>query len=125
MRDKEDDEDEMIFRQGRQSVSARKLTPKQAAKSRGTTDRFVKVPIWWAAAAAKATRNPRFLVCIELLHYAWKANSLTFSFPNGRLVKSGANRWAKRGVLRDLEAAKLITIEWRRGKSPRVTLVLI
>jgi hypothetical protein len=45
-----------------------------AAKSK---DLFVKVPLWWAAAAAKATRTPGFMVCIELLHASWKAKSVT------------------------------------------------
>ena len=57
-----------------------------AAKSK---DPFVKVPLWWAEAAAKATRTPGFLVCIELLRASWKAKSLTFSASNKRLAKAG------------------------------------
>jgi hypothetical protein len=93
-----------------------------AAKSK---DPFVKVPLWWAEAAAKATRTPRFMVCIELLHASWKAKSLTFPASNRRLEKAGVSREVKRRVLRDLEAAGLITIERRRGCSPRVTLVVL
>ena len=88
-------------------------------------DLFVKVPLWWAAAATKATRTTRFLVCIELLHASWKAKNLTFPVSNKRLGKAGISREVKRRVLRDLEAAGLITIERRRGCSPRVTLVVL
>ena len=93
-----------------------------AARSK---DPFVKVPLWWAEAAAKATRTPGFLVCIELLRASWKAKSLTFSASNKRLAKAGVSREVKRRVLRDLEAAGLVTIERRPGRSPRVTLVVL
>jgi hypothetical protein len=88
-------------------------------------DAFVKVPLWWAAEAAKATRMPGFLVIIELLHRSWKAKSLTFPFPNGRLGKHGVSREIKRRKLRALEAAGLITVERRRGKTSQVTLVVL
>jgi ribosomal protein S19E (S16A) len=88
-------------------------------------DRFVKVPLWWAEAAAKATRTPGFMVCIELLHASWKAKSVTVLVSNKRLRKAGVSREIKRRVLRDLEAAGLITIERRRGCSPRATLVVL
>ena len=93
-----------------------------AARSK---DPFVKVPLWWAEAAAKATRTPGFLVCIELLRASWKAKSLTFSASNKRLAKAGVSREVKRRVLRDLEAAGLVTIERRPGRSPHVTLVVL
>jgi hypothetical protein len=73
----------------------------------------------------RATRTPGFMVCIELLHASWKAKSVTVSVSNKRLRKAGVSREIKRRVLRDLEAAGLITIERRRGCSPRVTLVVL
>jgi hypothetical protein len=93
-----------------------------AAKSK---DAFVKVPLWWAAEAAKATRMPGMLVLIELLHRSWKAKGLTFPLPNGSLRKHGVSREIKRKKLRDLEAAGLITVERRDGKAPLVTLVVL
>lgn len=86
---------------------------------------FIKVPLWWAEAAAKATRMPGMLVLVELLHRSWKAKSLTFTLPNGGLKKRGVSREVKRERLRDLEAAGLIMVERHHGKSPRVTLVLL
>jgi hypothetical protein len=96
-----------------------------APVKRKKADPFVKVPLWWAEAAAKATRTLKALVWIELLHAVWKAKSATFSFPSGKLNKRGASRHTKRRALRELEAAGLITIEWRKGKNPIVTLVAL
>jgi hypothetical protein len=121
--DDEDEEDERIYQEGCRMTPSVRLKP--STKSRRGSDPFIKVPLWWAVAAAKATRNPKFLVCIEMLHRAWKCGGSTFLLPNDRLEKNGAGRKAKYRVLRDLEAAGLITVEWRRRKSPRVTLVLL
>jgi hypothetical protein len=88
-------------------------------------DAFVKVPLWWAAEAAKATRSPATLVLIDLLYRAWKAKGPTFPLPNMRLSKNGVSRKVKCRVLRDLEAAGLITIERRHGKTPLVTLTVL
>ena len=125
MRNDEDDEDEKIFQQGRQPVPSRGQKTKPVANTRRKQDPFVKVPLWWAAAAANATRTPRFLVCIGLLRRAYEESSCTFSIPSGWLKKNGASRKVKSGVLRDLKAAGLITIEQRPGKNPLVTLVLL
>ena len=86
---------------------------------------FVKVPIWWIAAAAKATHSPATVVCVELLHASWKAKSLRFPLPNARLAKLGASREVKRRVLRDLERAGLISVERPARKTPVVTLALL
>jgi hypothetical protein len=105
----------------------RRIAELQAAApvKRKKVEPFVKVPLWWAAEAAKATRTPRILILIELLHRSWKAKNLTFPLPNGSLRKKGVGREAKRRVLRDLEAAGLITVERRQGKTTRVTLVML
>jgi hypothetical protein len=84
---------------------------------------FVKVPLWWITAVAKATRSPKTLVLVELLYASWKARSSTFSLANVRLAKLGISREIKRRVLRDLERDGLITVERRPSKSPIVTLV--
>lgn len=88
-------------------------------------DTFIKVPIWWATEAAKATKTPAILVCVYLLHASWKARSTTFPLPNGWLEQRGVSREIKRRVLRDLEAAGLITVVRPSRKSPLVTLVVL
>ena len=86
---------------------------------------FAKVPLWWAAEAAKATRTPKALVWVELLHVAWKAKSLTFPFPCGKLERKGVSRETRRRALRELEAVGLIRVGWRHGKTPLVTIAVL
>jgi hypothetical protein len=75
------------------------------------------------AAHAELPETPRAFVGIWLLHLAWKAGKLTFALPNGRLEAHGVSRKVKRGVLHKLEAAGLIKVDRRRGKSPLITLL--
>ena len=86
---------------------------------------FVKVPLWWAEETAKAAKTPAALVLVYLLRTSWKARSATFPLPNVYLKKNGVSPKVKRRVLRNLEAAGLITVERPRRKSPIVTLVVI
>jgi hypothetical protein len=86
-------------------------------------DLFAKVPLWWAAEAAKATKAPEILVCVDLLHRAWKEKGKSFTMPNGWLEKNGMDRRVKYRVLRNLEAAKLIKADWRNGKNPLITWI--
>ena len=88
-------------------------------------EQFVKVPLWWAEAAAKATNTPKALVWVRLLHLSWKAKSLTFPVPNGKLEKAGVPRYVKYRALRELEVAGLITVERRHGKTAVVTIVVL
>jgi hypothetical protein len=102
-----------------------RTTKTAASVKRKKAEPFVKVPLWWVVEAAKATHTPATVVCIELLHTSWKVKSQTFPLPNGRLKKMGVSREVKRYVLRDLEAAGLITVERRSHKTPIVTLVIL
>jgi hypothetical protein len=119
----EDDEDEEPFRQVR---SAAGVTPGSRAKAKPRRrDRFVMVPLWWAEQAAKATRTPRALVWVWLLHLAWKTKGSTFPLPNAKLGTQGISPKVKRQTLRGLEAAGLIRVDWRAGKTPIVTLLYL
>jgi hypothetical protein len=94
-----------------------------APVKRKKVEPFVKVPLWWIVAAAKATRSPATLVMIELLRASWKARSLTFPLPNSRLQRIGVNRETKRRVLRALEGVGLIRVNRLARKTPIVTLL--
>jgi hypothetical protein len=96
-----------------------------APVKRKKAEPFVKVPLWWIEQATRVTRTPKALVCIWLLHLAWKAKSATFPLPNGSLHKRGITRFTKRRALRELEEAGLIAIERRPRKTPIVTLVCL
>jgi hypothetical protein len=95
------------------------------SKARSSHDKFVKVPLWWAEQAARATRTPKAMVCIWLLYLSWTNHSCTFRLPNERLRVRGASRFTKARVLRELEAAGLIRVTRARGKSPVVTLLFL
>jgi hypothetical protein len=90
---------------------------------RNKTVPYVKVPMWFAEEAAKATKTTKALIWIWLLHLHFKTHRTTFPVPNGKLQKIGVSRHAKRRALRELEAAGLITIERRHGKAPIVSVV--
>jgi len=104
-------------------VRRRRELEAAAPTKRKRAEPFVKVPLWWIEAAAKATRSPATLVMIELLHAAWKAKSPTFPLPNGRLQRLGVNRETKRRVLRTLEEGGLIRVKRPSRKTPIVTLL--
>jgi len=67
-------------------------------------------------------KAPALLVYVDLMYRAWKANGRPFNMPNEWLEARGVNRWAKYRALRNLEAAKVIAVKWRRNKSPQITL---
>ena len=94
-------------------------------KPNRSTEPFVKVPLWWIAAAAKATKSPRTLVLTELLYSAWKTKRSTFPLPNASLARLGVSREVKRKVLRDLERAGLIVVDRPDRKTVVVTLCVL
>jgi hypothetical protein len=96
-----------------------------ATKKKRKEPPFVKVPLWWAESAAKATKDPAALVWIHLLYTAWKRRSMTVLLANGHLEKIGVSRKVKYRVLHDLKAAGLITVEQPSCRSPRVTIVVL
>ena len=88
-------------------------------------DAFVQVPLWWAEQAAAATRTPKAMMWIWLLHLSWKAHSTTFKLPNRRLSLYGVSHDTKTRALRDLEKAGLIQVTGKRGKTLTVTLLYL
>jgi hypothetical protein len=106
-------------------VRRRRELEAAAPVKRRKIEPFVKVPLWWIAQATKATNTGRALVCIELLHAAWKAKRSTFPLPNGRLARLGIKRETKRRALHDLERAGLITVDRPPRKTPIITLVVL
>ena len=118
-----EDDDERVFASLQRAAAAGRPAGRRRAKAR--KDTFAMVPLWWIEQAARATENPRAFVLIWLLHLSWRARSLTFPVPNAGIIMRGGNRWAKYRVLNDLEAAGLITVQRRHGKTPIVTLVCL
>src|SRR5262245_2116322 len=100
------------------------MPPHMRSKTKNP-DQFVKVPLWWAEQASQATRTPKAMAWIRLLHLSWAAHSKTFRLPNDRLRSRGVSCDVKRRALRDLEKAGLIQVTRESGKSPTVTLLYL
>jgi hypothetical protein len=100
-------------------------TPGMQAREAMKQQQFVKVPLQWAADAAKATGTRGAMVWILLLHMAWKTKSTTFPLSNIMLARYGVSREMKRRVLEKLEAPGRIKIERRWKRNPIVTLLTI
>ena len=100
----------------------RELETAAPVKRKQDAEPFVKVPLWWIEAAAKATKSSTTVVLIELLRLRWKTGSSTFPLPNARLQRLGVSRKVKQRILRELELARLIIVERPARKSPVVTL---
>jgi hypothetical protein len=94
-------------------------------KPQETHQQFVKVPLRWAADAARATGTRSAMVWILLQYMAWKTKSRTFTLSNIMLARYGVSREMKRRVLEKLEASGRIKIERRWKRSPIVTLLPI
>jgi hypothetical protein len=122
----DEDEDEREFNALRRRSGGHDTRRPAAVKRKETAaEPFVRVPLWWARLAAKATRTPKALVWVELLYASWKAQSPTVTFPNARLRRQGVSDHSRSQALRELAADRLVTIEWRQGKNPLVTLIAI
>ncbi len=120
--DEGEGEDERIFRQYRRGLGGPDLA-KKIGRSRQSHAGFAKVPLDWAARAAKVTKTPRAMVWIWLLYMAWERGSRSVRLANVTLRGWGVSRRTKWRVLQDLEKAGLILIERRPRKSPRITVL--
>jgi hypothetical protein len=101
------------------------LTPlqKKPARARPVGVEFVKLPYEQTLAAAGQARNAQLAVLVELAHQRFKTHENPVSLASKALKAVGIERWAKSDALIGLEAMGLISVEWRCGKSPLVTLL--
>ena len=99
------------------------LVPRRGSKRTALSEPFAIVPLHWAARAAKATRTPKALVWIRLLHLVWRQKTRTFYLPNKWLEDQGVSRFIKNRALDELEADGLIAVERRPRKSPHISLL--
>ena len=108
---------------GKQILVETLETPSMKTREAVKHQQFVKVPLQWAADAAKATGTCAAMVWILLLHMAWKTKSTTFPLSNVMLARYGVGREIKRRVLEKLETSGRIKIERRWKRNPIVTLL--
>jgi hypothetical protein len=76
-----------------------------------------------AKAGYLALGCPQALVWHYLHHRVWAADNRTVPVPNQALAEWGVSRWVKYRALQNLQDAGLIRVEWRKRKSPLVTLL--
>jgi hypothetical protein len=82
---------------------------------------YARVPLDLAGAVARATGGQRMMVWIWLLHRTWQQQTPSVVVSTAALRKYGISRETKRTALKRLEAAGLITVEWRANKNPIVS----
>ena len=90
------------------------------AKIRKRRERFIMMPMAWYEKLANPAPTCRCtcLVACYLLHLHWKNDGEPFKLANGMLAYDGISPDSKLRALKDLERRGLITVEWRKKKSP-------
>jgi hypothetical protein len=100
------------------------VNPPNAKKARRhRDDTFVQVPLGVAAKFAKVTNTPRAMVWLMVLYEAWANKGKPFTLSDKKLTGFGVKRNTRLRALNAMEAAGLITVEWKNGCAPVVTLV--
>ena len=86
-------------------------------------DRFIIVPVLWADRLADARYTSTLKLVLHLLYEHWKRGGQPVPLSNVSLSSAGVNRRTKWRALGELERLRLIEVERRPRKSPRVTLL--
>jgi hypothetical protein len=94
-----------------------------AAKPRRRSREFVMVSREQADRLGKARHFAAERVFLHLLFLTWRAPGKPVRLANAELKQISVGRCIKRYVLLELEALRLIRVEWRYKKSPIVTVL--
>jgi hypothetical protein len=96
------------------------VVPRKIQKQR---KRFIIVPRIWDERLLKA----RYIVTYRVAHYvlyrSWETRGEAFTLSNGAMAIRGISPRQKWRALRELEVLGLITIERRKRKTPRITVI--
>jgi hypothetical protein len=103
------------------------FTPENQARVRGYYPGFEWVAYRYSEQLelARQTRNALLAVQAELfrLHFQAWGKKTSFVFGNTKLRSLGFSHHEKIRALKVLEAAGWISVQWRKGRSPLVTIV--
>jgi hypothetical protein len=91
-------------------------------KRRSQRVEFVMLPYAQTIAGAGRTKCAALAVVIELAYQVFKTHKPEVLLSNSMLRSVGISYQAKLRALRQLEAAGMITVDWRGRKSPLVTV---
>jgi hypothetical protein len=92
-------------------------TPKEQKRRR----HFIKVPWTWHEKLLGARWAATYPVAAHILYHHWKSRGEPFTLANNAIA--GVTRWGKWRALAELESFGLITIERRKRRSPRITIL--
>lgn len=95
--------------------------PRKVQKRRQS---FVKVPGLWVERLAGARYIATYRLALHVLHRHWKSCGKPFTLSNGMVAMEGVARGTKWRGLCELEQLGLVTIERRKRKSPRITVLV-
>lgn len=84
---------------------------------------FTIVPGWWQERLIKARHIATYRTALHVLRRHWENGGVPFTLSNGAMVLEGVSRWRKWEGLVELERLGLITIERRKRRSPRITVL--
>ena len=90
---------------------------------RPSVRQFTMVPRAWSDRLTAARRVSTFKVALHLLCQHWKNGGRPVLLANVALANAGVTRREKWHALHELERLKLVEIERRPRKSPRITLL--
>ena len=96
------------------------FVPKKTRKQR---QHFVKVPWRWVERLAKARHIATYRVALHVLYRHWKGGGLPFALSNTAVAGEGVRPRRKWEALQELEHLGLVTVERRRRRSPRITVI--
>ena len=97
----------------------------QKAATSTVTEHYLRgpIPLAWLEAAARLP-GQALAVGVALWHLAGlRRTQQHLSLSTERLASFGVSRYAKDRALRHLTGAGLVTVDRKRGRSPRVTIV--
>jgi LmbE family N-acetylglucosaminyl deacetylase len=96
------------------------FVPKKIRRQR---QHFVKVPWRWVERLAKARHIATYRVALHVLYRHWKGGGLPFALSNTAVAGEGVRPRRKWEALQELEHLGLVTVERRRRRSPRITVI--
>ena len=93
-------------------------------RSQNWRQQFVQVPGVWVERLAKARHIATYRIALHVLYRHWKTSGEPFTLSNGMVAMEGVGRRAKWRALQEMEQLGLITIERRKRKTPRITVLV-
>ena len=93
-------------------------------KRRARRVEFVMLPYAQTMrAAGKVKSSAALAVVVELAYQLFKTHKPEVALSNSMLRSVGVSHWAKIRALRQLEAAGMVSVDWKARKTPLVTVL--